>query len=207
LLALLVGQAVRMEQVRGVQFPASVGRGQKWWMVAAMVVLCIQAALGAWVSTNYAVLACSEFPKCQGSWWPPMDFAGGFELWRPLGLGQDGAHTSFQSLTAIHYAHRMFAAVAVLVLGGLVWHLRSVPALRAQSRWLGALLALQLATGLSNVVLDWPLVAAVLHTGGAGAMVVVLTWLLVGTRTPSSLVSRTRTRTEGARLPEPRFSE
>jgi cytochrome c oxidase assembly protein subunit 15 len=35
-----------------------------------------------------------------------------------------------------------------------------------------------LITGLSNVVLGWPLLAAVLHTGGAAAMVVTMTWVL-----------------------------
>ena len=50
-----------------------------------MVVL-VQAALGAWVSSNYAVLACSEIPHCHsGLWWPSADFSAGFEIWRPLG--------------------------------------------------------------------------------------------------------------------------
>ena len=38
----------------------------------------IAVALGGWVSTNYAVLACSGFPACNGQWWPVMDFARGF---------------------------------------------------------------------------------------------------------------------------------
>ena len=50
------------------------------------------------------------------------------------------------------------------------------------ARVLAALLVLQVFTGVSNVVLEWPIVAAVLHTGGAGAMVVTLVWLLATTR-------------------------
>jgi len=50
--------------------------------------------------------------------------------------------------------------------------------LRDLSRWLAALLTVQFLTGLSNVVLDWPLLAAVAHTGGAGALMMVLTWML-----------------------------
>ena len=107
-----------------------------------------------------------------------MDFAGALELWRPLGVSQDGDHISFQALTAIHFTHRLLALCTVLLLGSLAWRLRAVPALRGAQRWLVALLLLQLATGLSNVVLDWPLVAAVLHTGGAGAMLVTLVWTL-----------------------------
>jgi heme a synthase len=71
--------------------------------------------------------------------------------------------------------------VAFAVLGACAWRLRG-GALHAQARWIAALLALQFATGLSNVVLDWPLVAAVAHTGGAAALVVVLTWALCASR-------------------------
>ena len=80
----------------------------------------------------------------------------------------------------------LWAMVLVLcVLGVLAWQLNRVAALRRPSRWLAALVSLQLATGLSNVVLDWPLVAAVLHTGGAGALVMVMTWALAASRTQS----------------------
>lgn len=149
------------------------------WVVMALLLLAVQAASGAWVSTNYAVLACTEFPTCQGSWWPHMDFDQGFEIWRPLGYLKDGSHISFQALTAIHYTHRLLAFVTVSLLSILAWRVYRISALRQQGRVLGALLGLQLATGLSNVVLGWPLAAAVLHTGGGGALVVVLVWLLV----------------------------
>ena len=111
-----------------------------------------------------------------------MDFAGGFEIWRPLGLGGDGAPISFQALTAIHFVHRVLAAVTLLFLGALTVTLSRHASQSQPVRTLGALLVLQLATGLSNVVLGWPLVAAVLHTGGAGTMVVVMVWLLASTR-------------------------
>ena len=144
----------------------------------ALAALLLQAALGGWVSTNYAVLACMEFPTCQGSHWPAMDFAQGFTLWRPLGLQADGQPISFEALTAIHMVHRWMAGGLVVVIALVLWQLRAYPALRRPMQLLGLLLALQLATGLSNVVLGWPLLAAVLHTGGAGAMLVCLVWLL-----------------------------
>jgi cytochrome c oxidase assembly protein subunit 15 len=174
LLALLTVQVVRNGNARATAVPPWV----KPWAVAALAMLVLQAASGAWVSTNYAVLACREFPMCQGSWWPAMDFAGALELWRPLGLGQDGEHISFQVLTTIHFTHRLRAVVTVLLLTSLAWRLRAVAALRRPAQWLGGLLLLQVATGLSNVVLDWPLFAAVLHTGGAGALLVTLVWIL-----------------------------
>ena len=66
----------------------------------------LQIALGGWVSTNYAVLACRDFPTCQGAWWPAMDFDAGFTLLRELGAGKDGGYLPFAALTAIHVAHR-----------------------------------------------------------------------------------------------------
>ena len=155
-----------------------VDAGLRGWMWLALLVLLAQAALGAWVSTNYAVLACADFPTCQGSWWPPMDFQSAYTLWRPLGLGPDGSPLSLQALTAIHMVHRLGALVLVLVLLVLLARMRARPDLRIPMRWLAGLLLLQLATGLSNVVLGWPLLAAVLHTGGAGALLVVLVWVL-----------------------------
>jgi cytochrome c oxidase assembly protein subunit 15 len=148
-------------------------------MVLGLAVVLLQATLGAWVSTNYAVLACSDIPLCQGQWWPAMDIAAGFEIWRPLGSSADGATLSFQALTAIHMVHRLFALVVCVVLGWAYWRLRGVPTLQTPRRYLGILLLAQVLTGLSNVVLDWPLAAAVLHTGGAGALVAVFTWLCV----------------------------
>jgi len=90
-------------------------------------------------------------------------------------------------LTAIHYVHRLLAYAVVVALLTLAWKLRQQPVLAVQRKWLLGLLALQVATGLSNVVLDWPLVAAVLHTGGAAALVLVLTWSLATTRTAPSV--------------------
>src|SRR5690606_29790342 len=118
---------------------------------------------------------------CQGSWWPAMDFRQGFELWRDLGKTGEGEHVTLAALTAIHYTHRLMAYAVFLVLGIAAWQLRRGPLARA-ARWIAALALWQFATGLSNVVLDWPLVAAVSHTGGAAALVVVLTWALCESR-------------------------
>jgi len=182
LLALLTAQGVLLAQQQGVRSVSVVTSRMRLAVGFALALLLLQATSGAWVSTNYAVLACTEFPSCQGSWWPQMDFAHGFEIWRPLGYGLDGEHISFQSLTAIHYTHRLLAVLTLALLAALAVYLRRVPTLHKQSRYLAGLVLLQLLTGTSNVVLDWPLVAAVLHTGGAGALVVVLVWTLASTR-------------------------
>lgn len=148
--------------------------------VVVLIVCVMQVALGGWVSTNYAVLACQDFPTCQGQWWPEMDFARGFTVLRELGVDSGGQYLPFSALTAIHMVHRLGAAVVVIAMGGLIWRLLAAGDVEHR-RWawaLAAVLAWQLASGLSNVVLGWPLVAAVAHTGGAAAMVVLLTMLL-----------------------------
>lgn len=186
LLALLTAQVVRSAQAQGNAVSTLVTPGVRRLMWATLALLLLQVILGGWVSTNYAVLACSDFPKCQNSWWPVMNFSQGFEFWRELGMTADGEAISFAALTAIHYVHRSMALVVLVVFGLLAWQLNRLPTLRAHSRWLAGLISLQLITGLSNVVLDWPLVAAVLHTGGAGALVIVMTWLLAGSRTSAA---------------------
>ena len=190
LLVLLAAQAERYRQAAGA--PAELlGHGTRTLLWAATLMVGVQIALGGWVSTNYAVLVCNTFPMCQGSWWPAMDFAQGFELWRPLGTSADGSPLEFRALTAIHYTHRLFAYAVFALLSGLAWRLHQQGRLARQRRWIVGLAALQLVTGLSNVVLDWPLVAAVLHTGGAAALMTVLTWALCASRAASQFDSKT----------------
>lgn len=193
LLALLSVQAVRYAQIHDAVATVRVSPALRRLLWLGLALLALQIALGGWVSTNYAVLACTEFPTCQGRWWPEMNFAQGFELWRELGLTSDGQHISFAALTAIHYVHRLMAYAVIALLLWTAWRMRAVPGLRRAARWLAGLLLLQFVTGLSNVVLDWPLLAAVLHTGGAAALVVVLTWSLAsgqaGSRRATSSLS------------------
>jgi heme a synthase len=150
--------------------------------VAALSV--VQVALGGWVSTNYAVLACTDFPTCQGTWWPSMDFEHGFALRRELGAGKDGGYLPFAALTAIHFVHRLGAFVVLGALALLSWRLfaSGQPALRRWAFGVAAVAVWQLASGLSNVVLGWPIVAAMAHTAGAAALVTLLAVLLTQAR-------------------------
>ena len=186
LLALLCVLAVQQTFRVHAMAPAPVAQGLRTGLVFGLLLVLLQLLLGGWVSTNYAVLVCSTFPKCQGSWWPPMAFGEGFQLWRGLGLLADGSHISFEGLTAIHYVHRLAAYVVFAVLGWLAWRTGRSGSLTLQGRWLAGLLLLQFLTGLSNVVLGWPLVAAVMHTGGAAALLVVLVWALAATKVPQA---------------------
>ena len=188
LLVLLRAQAVRHAQVQGQAQAVVLSTRVRRLTLMVFALLWLQIALGGWVSTNYAVLACTDFPACQQSFWPVMDFRQGFVLWRELGAGLEGASISFAALTAIHYAHRLgaYAALAALLLLAASLHCR--PVFRRQARWLAGLTLLQAATGLSNVVLGWPLLAAVMHTGGAAALVLVLTGIFFSSRSLPVLV-------------------
>ena len=174
LLALLQAQAVRYAQAQGAA-PVPLPRSTWLLLCVTLFLLWLQIALGGWVSTNYAVLACTDFPACQGSFWPAMDFRQGFTLWRHLGAGLDGDNISFQALTAIHYVHRLAAYLVFAALLLLGRRLLRITAMRPYGWWIIGLALWQFATGLSNVVLGWPLLAAVSHTGGAAALVVALT--------------------------------
>jgi heme a synthase len=169
LLGLLQAQAVKYEQ--GARAYAASAQ-TRWFLIAGFALLVLQIALGGWVSTNYAVLACTEFPKCQGAWMPAMHFREGFEVWRELGQRGDGNTIALPALTAIHVVHRMFAFVVFGVLGYAAWLLYS-QGNKQPAAWISGLLLWQLITGLSNVVLGWPLLAAVSHTGGAAGLVLV----------------------------------
>ena len=162
-------------------------------LIATFALIWLQIALGGWVSTNYAVLACDTFPACQKSWWPEMDFANGFSLWRELGLTSLGENMPFSALTAIHYTHRLSAYVVFIALGYSAWLLSKVavshkmPNFKRYSGWLIWLALWQFFTGVTNAVMGWPLFAALAHTAGAAGLVMALTWMLSRSRTQTGL--------------------
>jgi cytochrome c oxidase assembly protein subunit 15 len=144
----------------------------------------LQIALGGWVSTNYAVLACRDFPACQGRWWPAMDFEYGFALLRGLGEGKDGGALPFEALTAIHYVHRLGAYFVLAAMAVFAWRLwlSGNAALRPWAKGTAVVALWQFGSGLSNVVLGWPLIGALAHTAGAAAWVTLLAMLITCAR-------------------------
>jgi cytochrome c oxidase assembly protein subunit 15 len=152
------------------------------------VLALAQIALGGWVSTNYAVLACSDFPTCHGGWWPEADFRAGYTLLRDLGHQADGSLLASSALTAIHLGHRLGALVLLSAVAIATWWLRRARFSPWQRRaWIGVLLLLgiQVLTGISNVVLGWPLLAALAHTAGAAALLALLAALLTRSAGPA----------------------
>ena len=151
------------------------GRVPDWRFVAwgIVVLVLIQVALGGWTSSNYAAMACADYPTCQGSWWPDMDWRQAFTLDRPLGQTAQGEGLPLSALTAIHWAHRWFAVVVVI--GVLTWARRlwAISVLRGYAVALIVAVLVQLSLGLLNVFLQWPLNLAVLHNTGAACLLAV----------------------------------
>ncbi|NYT60321.1 COX15/CtaA family protein [Alcaligenaceae bacterium] len=156
-------------------------QARRWlpWMAGGLALLFAQIALGGWVSTNYAALACMDFPTCHGQWLPEMDFEGGYSLIRGLGLLPSGEMISQYALTAIHWTHRNFAFLVFAYLGVLGWKLRHVPGLEGPVRLMLLLLLAQLLTGLTTIFFQWPLLIAVLHNGGAAGLVLASVTLVL----------------------------
>ena len=168
-LALLIAMSIK----EALPAPAS-GAGSKLRLLAAIALLAVvaQIALGGWVSSNYAALACPDFPTCQGQWQPAMDYAQAFTLHRELGFTGDGRLLSAEALTAIHWSHRLGALAVLLALGTLALALLRAP----HGQWrpwgiaLLGLLALQIGLGVANVLLSLPLALAVAHNLGAACL-------------------------------------
>lgn len=153
------------------------------WVGLALLV--IQIALGGWTSANYAALACgSDFPTCQGQWWPEHDFKEAFILWRGIGTDYEGGVLDGAARVAIQLTHRM---MAVLVFGHLLFvgiRMIMTHGLRYWGVVLTVLLFAQVALGISNVVMNLPLWTAVAHNAGAAALLFVIVGLLARLRAP-----------------------
>jgi cytochrome c oxidase assembly protein subunit 15 len=167
-LGLLVWLLLRQTQtsMRPVERPNSL----RPLALLALGAVIAQIALGGWTSSNYAALACTDFPTCQGNWLPTMDFGHAFALRRELGQTSDGGLLPFSALTAIHWSHRFWAVGVLLAVGGLAIRLLRLPAWRRWGLWLAGLLTLQWCLGIANVLLSLPLPIAVAHNLGAAAL-------------------------------------
>jgi cytochrome c oxidase assembly protein subunit 15 len=144
----------------------------------ALLLVIAQIALGGWVSTNYAALACTDFPLCQGRWVPQgMDFEHAFTLRRELGETAGGELLTMASLTAIHWVHRVMALIVFVYVGWLAIRLLRTPGYVCFGMAVGGLLCVQVALGISNVLFSLPLWLAVAHNAGAAFLLAGVVWL------------------------------
>jgi heme a synthase len=162
------------------------GQASQKLAVLGLTVLIMQIALGGWTSSNYAALACPDFPTCQNSYWPEMDFADAFVLWRGLGIDYEGGVLDHPARVAIHFTHRLGAILAALILAALsIAAIKqcSNAALRTAGMLLAVLLITQLILGPIMVMRALPLVLATAHNGVAALLVIATVRLVKLTST------------------------
>ncbi len=149
--------------------------------VAGIAVLVLQIVLGGWTSSNYAAVACPDFPTCQGAWWPEMQFREAFVLWRGLGIDYEGGVLDHPARVAVHLTHRLGAIVTAIGLATVAL----LTMRRARSRELRiagivvlAALGVQILLGVSTVLHGYPLALATAHNAGAAALLLSVVTLI-----------------------------
>lgn len=155
------------------EFKVFQNRGPIKLAIALLFFAILQIALGGWVSSNYAALACSDLPTCQGQWWPTSNFSEGFNLAQQIGPNYEGGVLALDARTAIHLAHRLGAVIVTLLSLLLItslWRRQFTKAALA----LSSALIVQIVLGLSNVLFALPLAIAVAHNIGGAILLLVL---------------------------------
>jgi cytochrome c oxidase assembly protein subunit 15 len=150
------------------------------WIIIGLVLLVVQIFLGGWMSANYAAMACSDLPSCNGEWWPEQDFRQGFNLTQAMGPNYLGGLLDSNARKAIHITHRIGAVVLtvyMLYLGLLLWR-NPDQRLRYLAYVTWALITLQFALGLANIYFYLPLPVAVAHNFGAACLFLLMLSLI-----------------------------
>ena len=149
-----------------------------WPAAFGLIVLICQIALGGWVSSNYAALACPDLPTCMGQWWPEQaDFAEGFVMWRGLGVNYEFGILEAPARVAIHFTHRLGAITAGLVLLFVTlsyWRNTDAPVMRSACTAVWMALAMQISLGLAAVWFGLPLAIATAHNGIAAVLLLTV---------------------------------
>lgn len=148
----------------------------KPYLIVGLVLVFLQVALGGWLSSNYAALACADFPTCRGVWWPEMALAQGFDVMQTIGPNYLGGLMSSEARVAIHMAHRVGALLVSAYLLGLIVALLRVrhSGVRGLTCVLFGLLIAQILLGISNVIFALPLPVAVAHNAGGALLLLGL---------------------------------
>ena len=149
--------------------------GIKPFIRFSLVLLFFQIILGGWTSTNYAALACTDFPTCHGSFFPDMDFKNGFNVFRELGMTASGEGLSIQALQAIQWVHRVGAIILAGYFIFIAYLLRAYPSASFYRNILLLVLFLQIIVGIANLVFYLPLFLATLHNLLAALLVIITT--------------------------------
>jgi cytochrome c oxidase assembly protein subunit 15 len=167
-----------LEDRRNSATPNQSVRRLAWPAAIALIVLVGQIALGGWVSSNYAALACPDLPTCMGQWWAQeADFNEGFIMWRGLGVNYEFGILEAPARVAIHFTHRLgaiTAALMLLIVTTSYWRKIDTPAMRDACVAIWLALAMQLSLGLAAVWFGLPLAVATAHNGIAAVLLLTV---------------------------------
>jgi heme a synthase len=180
-LALVWWLALRQRQTRQEVLPRVwYASAFKAWALGGLVLLALQLMLGGWTSTNYAGFYCSDFPTCQGQWWPNMSFREAFTFWQPLGENYEGGRLAPEAAVAIHVVHRIVALLVLVVLSAIGLRAalgRGTTALRSVG-WIVLILVLtQVGLGIATAVSGIQLALAVAHNAVAALLLLAVVTL------------------------------
>ncbi|MDQ8038883.1 MAG: COX15/CtaA family protein [Rickettsiella sp.] len=149
----------------------------RYWAIISLIIVLIQIMLGGWTSSNYAAFICPDFPRCQGQWWPTMNFSEAFHLWLNANKNFEGGLLSSNARTAIQIVHRIGAIITTASIIFLSYKLKKLNAhktLQIISNLLIICLALQITFGILNVIWLLPLPVAIAHNGVAVCLLLLL---------------------------------
>lgn len=141
-----------------------------------LIIVFVQIALGGWVTSNYAALACTQLPLCNLSSLSSNDVEMGFNILQEIGPNYLGGQLDGGARIAIHMAHRIGAVIAtvvVVVLIVMLWRAQ----LRTQAIALLGLLAVQISLGILNIWLHLPLYNAVAHNLFGALLLACVAWI------------------------------
>jgi cytochrome c oxidase assembly protein subunit 15 len=187
LLWLVLSMPERAEGRRPAPIEAGTAVPARLLALLALIGLGLQIALGGWTSSNYAALACPDFPTCQAQWWPTGDYRAAFEIRGASGHTYEGGVLDAPARTAIQFTHRLGALIITLVLVSAVlsgWRLGRKFATRAAGLVLVALM-MQLIIGVSMVLRGFPLWLATAHSAGAAFLLMATVALNRALRGPA----------------------
>ncbi|MEE8057422.1 MAG: COX15/CtaA family protein [Pseudomonadales bacterium] len=145
------------------------------WTLLGLIIVVLQVALGGWTTSNYAAVACPDLPTCQGQWLPAMNFSQGFNVIQRIGPNYLGGTMDNEARIAVHFSHRVGAIVTacyLLIVVALLFNRIAIPETRRMAHIIFAVLGLQIALGLGNIIFKFPVTVAVGHNL-VGALLVV----------------------------------
>ena len=121
-------------------------------ILAAATLLFVQMALGGLVSSNYAGLACPEWPTCNGGRWVP----------------------TWSGNVGLHVIHRLNGYALFLALFAAAVSCRREPGLGRLAALAVVFALCEIAAGIANVRLGIPSEITGLHSAFATALVLIL---------------------------------